>query len=77
MNERLKYWQGRDVRVQRYYWRALSSELDLVEANNNTYSAYDFSYTDKKLTTPKYFTDTYPDVVAQLIYKDNLLEWLS
>ena len=77
MNERLKYWQGRDIRIQRYYWRALSNELDLVEANNNIYSAYDFSYTDKKLTTPKYFTDTYPDVVAKLIYKDNLLDWLS
>jgi predicted AAA+ superfamily ATPase len=77
MNERMKYWQGRDERIQRYYWRALSSELDLVETKDNIYTAYDFSYTDKKLTTPKYFNDTYPDVEAQLIHPDNLLEWLS
>lgn len=77
MNERLKYWQARDERVQRYYWRALSSEIDLVEAKNDRFYAYDFSYQDKKLTTPKYFTDTYPDTEAQLIHKDNLLHWLS
>ena len=77
MNERMKYWQARDQRVQRYYWRALSVELDLVEASNDTYSAYDFSYADKKLTTPKYFTDTYPDTQAKLIHANNLLEWLG
>ncbi|MDB5177227.1 MAG: ATPase [Candidatus Saccharibacteria bacterium] len=77
MNERMKYWQAKDQRVQRYYWRALSNELDLVEATNDRYSAYDFAYTDKKLTTPKYFSDTYPDNEARLIHTGNLLDWLS
>ena len=77
MNERMKYWQGRDERVQRYYWRALSNELDLVEAKDLQYSAYDFSYSDKKLTTPKYFNDTYPDIDAMLIHSDNFLEWIN
>ncbi len=77
MNERLKHWQAQDVRVQRYYWRSLGSELDLVEARNNTYRAYDFSYQDKKLTTPKYFTDTYPGVEAELIHSATLLGWLQ
>ncbi|MDB5183347.1 MAG: ATPase [Candidatus Saccharibacteria bacterium] len=77
MNERMKHWQANDQRVQRYYWRALSHELDLIEAKDDIYNAYDFAYTDKKLTTPKYFTDTYPDVSAQLIHTGNLLTWLS
>jgi predicted AAA+ superfamily ATPase len=77
MNERLKHWQAQDTRVQRYYWRALSNELDLVEARDGRYDAYDFAYADKKLTTPKYFSDTYPDVQARLIHAGNLLEWLA
>lgn len=77
MNERLKYWQAKDERIQRYYWRALSTELDLVEAKNDHYAAYDFAWSDKKLTTPKYFSDTYPDTQAQLIHADNLLQWLN
>lgn len=77
MNERIKFWQERDERVQRYYWRSLGSELDLIEAKDNKYTAHDFSYTNKKLITPKFFSDTYPDVEAQLIYPDNLIEWLS
>jgi len=76
MNERLKYWQSRDERVQRYYWRSLGSKLDLVEAKNDAYQAYEFSYIDKKLTTPKYFTDTYPDTEAQLVHPANVLQWL-
>jgi uncharacterized protein len=77
MNERMKYWQAKDERIQKYYWRALSNELDLIEAQHGTYGAYDFSYIDKKLTTPKYFSDTYPDTDAQLIHADNLLQWLD
>lgn len=77
MNERMKYWQARDERVQRYYWRSLGSELDLIEAKDDAYAAYDFSYNEKKLTTPKYFNNTYPDVEAKLIYPDNILEWLG
>ncbi len=77
MNERLKYWQTKDQRIQRYYWRSLGSELDLVEAKDEKYVAYDFAYSDKKLTTPKYFSDTYPDTQAQLITTSNLLQWLG
>jgi len=77
MNERMKYWQAKDQRIQRYYWRSLGSELDLVEAKDATYSAYDFAYQDKKLSTPKYFSDTYPDNEAQLIHSDNLMDWVS
>jgi len=77
MNERIKYWQARDERVQRYYWRSLGSELDLVEAQDNIYRAYDFSYADKKLTTPKFFSDTYPNVEAQLIHPGSIIEWLG
>ncbi|MFZ2545147.1 MAG: ATP-binding protein [Candidatus Saccharimonadales bacterium] len=77
MNERMKYWQSKDERTQRYYWRALSNELDLIEAKNDTYHAYDFSFADKKLTTPKFFSDTYPDTEAQLIHSGNILTWLS
>lgn len=77
MNERLKYWQAKDERAQRYYWRSLSYELDLIEAKDNKYKAFDFAYNEKKLTTPKYFTDTYPGVEAQLIHRDNILHWLD
>lgn len=77
MNERLKYWQAKDARVQRYYWRSLGSELDLIEATDGRYDAYDFGYQPRKLTTPKYFTDTYPDSDALLIHPDNLLQWLE
>ena len=77
MNERIKYLQVKDERVQRYYWRSLGSELDLIEEKDGVYEAYDFSYTEKKLVTPKYFSDTYPDVPAQLMYSDTVLQWLS
>lgn len=77
MNERMKWWQAQDGRIQRYYWRSLGSELDLVEAKDDRYEAYDFAYQTKKLTTPKYFTDTYPDADAALIHKGNLLDWIG
>lgn len=77
MNERMKYWQTKGERVQRYYWRSLGNELDLIEFQDNAYSAYDFSFAEKKLSTPKYFSDTYPNVVAQLVYPANITEWLG
>lgn len=77
MNERLKYWQAKDERAQRYYWRSLSYELDLIESKDNKYEAFDFAYNKKKLTTPKYFTDTYPGVEAELIHRNNISQWLS
>lgn len=77
MNERMKFWQGQEKRVQRYYWRSLGNELDLVEAVDTTYTAFDFAYQEKKLTTPKYFTDTYPGSEATLIHAGNLTQWLT
>lgn len=77
MNERIKYWQTQDKRVQRFYWRSLGSELDLIEEQDGEYNVYDFSFTEKKLVTPKYFSDTYPGVSAQLIYSDTISQWLS
>lgn len=77
MNERMKHWQAKEQRVQRYYWRSLGAEIDLVEAVNNEYSAYDFSFTNKKVTTPKYFSDTYQGVSVQLIHPANSFEWLN
>lgn len=77
MNERMKYWQTKSERVQRYYWRSLGNELDLIEFRDSVYSAYDFSFAEKKLLTPKYFSDTYPNVVAQLVYPANITEWLG
>lgn len=77
MNERLKYWQAKNSLVQRYYWRSLSYELDLVESKGGTYGAFDFSYYDKKHTTPKYFTDTYSGTESLLVHQGNLLEWIQ
>lgn len=77
MNERLKHWQAEDKRIQRYYWRSLGNELDLVEASNGHYEAYDFAYDSKKLTTPKYFSDVYPGVEAKLIHRDNFAQWFE
>ena len=76
MNERMKYWQARDERVQRYYWRSLSHELDLIEVKDDKYEAYDFSFDDKKLTTPKFFLDTYPDTHARIVHTNNICEWI-
>ncbi len=76
MNERMKHWQARDERVQRYYWRSLSHELDLIEVKDNVYSAYDFSLADKKLTTPKFFLDTYPKTHATVVHIGNICEWV-
>lgn len=77
MNERMKYWQGKNSLVQRYYWRSLSYELDLVESKDGKYEAFDFSYSDKKHTTPKYFKDTYSGNESLLVHQGNLLQWIQ
>lgn len=80
MNERMKYWQAQSENVQRYYWRAPISgggEIDLVEASHDTYTAYEFKWTKKTVTMPKYFHDVYDVTDLRVVHKDTLAEWLS
>jgi len=77
MNERMRWWQGQTATVQRYYWRGLNGQVDLVEQLHNEWQAFDFRLEDEKPRTPKYFQETYPAASLSIIHSKNLFEWLS
>lgn len=77
MNERMKWWQGQAGTVQRYYWRGLSGQVDLVESTDNKWQAFDFRLEDEQVRTPKYFAETYSSASHAAIHPKNLFEWLK
>lgn len=77
INERMKYWQARGERVKQFYWRFLSGEINLVEARGDDWQAFEFAWTDKKATLPKYFVEVYPGAGLEVINPGNLVAWLN
>lgn len=79
VNERLKQQQASGKLPERFYWRGINGgKVDLVEKDNNDWQAYSFNWgEDEKLTTPKYFSETYPTAKLQPIHHQNLLTWLT
>lgn len=73
MNERLKINQLADDQPSRYYWRGLYGEVDLVEERAGHYEAFEFKFTNKTATTPKYFAEAYPEAKLKIIHKDNIV----
>lgn len=77
MNERTRWWQGQPGTVERYYWRGLSGQVDLVEKTASSWQAFDFSWIETKAHIPKYFAETYPDANLVVIDRARLFEWLA
>lgn len=79
VNERLKLQQASGRVPERYYWRGINGgKVDLVEKENDKWSAYGFNWEEsKKLTTPKYFAETYQDAEIKPIHRQSLLPWIS
>ena len=77
--ERIKKNAYRGKNVQYYFWRNYNQqEVDLVELENGQLTAFEFKYSaTKKVKRPAAFATAYPEVVFQVISKDNYLDWIT
>ncbi len=75
-NERMKWWQGQNKTIKKYYWRGLYGEVDLVEISNGKEQAFEFRSEEQKINIPRYFKEAYPNASLELIHQKNLLSWL-
>lgn len=79
INERLKQQQASGNLPERYYWRGINGgKVDLVEKNNNDWQAYSFSHDQNdRISTPKYFAETYPNAELREVSRTKLVDWLA
>lgn len=77
INERMKWWQAQSASANSYYWRGLTGKVDLVEETDNTWKAFEFSWSGDKTKPSEYFTRAYSDADYQTITSDNFFEWLD
>jgi uncharacterized protein len=79
INERIKQQQASGKVPERFYWRGINGgKIDLVEKNNDVWSAYEFNWNEnEKSSTPKYFAETYPEAELKPINSKNLADWVS
>lgn len=78
VNERLKQQQAGGKVPERYYWRGINGgKVDLVEKDNDQWSAYGFIWDEsEKLNIPKYFAETYPAAKLRPLSRQSLLPWV-
>jgi predicted AAA+ superfamily ATPase len=74
--ERIKKMQSQNKFVKYFYWRYKNNqEIDLIELQGENISAYEFKYKqNKKIKTPKVFSDLYPNVELQVINIENIFD---
>jgi predicted AAA+ superfamily ATPase len=79
ISERIKHTQNNLKYCKHYFWRTkMQQEIDLIEEQNNTLSAFEFKWNEKvKSYIPKTFTDTYDVKEIGLINKSNYKKYLG
>ena len=79
ISERIKRNEYRRENVEYYFWRGYNQqEVDLIEFQNGTLSAFEFKYsTNKKFKIPSAFKEAYPEASFKQISRDSYLDWIE
>ncbi|HVU58614.1 MAG TPA: ATP-binding protein [Puia sp.] len=79
ISERIKRNEYRRENVEYYFWRGYNQqEVDLIEFQNGTLSAFEFKYsTNKKSKIPSAFKEAYPEASFKQISRDSYLDWIE
>lgn len=78
ISERVKKMHYENDLSKPHFWRTTQQqEIDLVEEDNNTLSAFEFKWNEKaKARFPKTFTNAYPTAIAEVISPKNYEKFL-
>ena len=78
ISERIKRTKYNNNLTQFFFWRNYNQkEIDLIELNNGKINAFEIKISSSKKTKkPAAFNAIYPEVVFQLISKENYLEFI-
>ena len=64
--------------VNSYFWRTYDQqEIDLIEEENASLTAFECKWKDTKTKTPVAFRKAYPDASFQVVSQDNYVEWIT
>jgi predicted AAA+ superfamily ATPase len=79
ISERIKRNEYRRENVEYYFWRGYNQqEVDLIEFQNGTLSAFEFKYSsNKKFKIPSAFKKAYPEASFKQISRDSYLDWIE
>lgn len=77
ISERMKIKHNEMKNVNMYFWRTYDQqEIDLIEEENNSLSAFEMKAGKKNPKVPKAFADAYPDAIFNVVNKDNFWEYV-
>ncbi|MFT4024255.1 MAG: ATP-binding protein [Flavihumibacter sp.] len=76
--ERLKYLRNNGLDTKLYFWRTTQQqEIDLVEENENSLTAFEFKWKNARARIPQTFTNNYPAAGTQIITRENMEAFIS
>ncbi len=77
--ERMKYLENNRKFVNKYFWRTYNQkEIDYIEEHSGMLHTYEFKFTtDKKVSIPKEFINSYPEHSFKLITPGNFNQLFS
>lgn len=78
ITERLKKQEYKNIYSNNYFWRTYDQkEIDWVEEREGILFGYEIKWSDKKVSAPKDWMETYPNARFKVINKDNYLEFIK
>ena len=78
ISERIKYLNSSGQRKNLYFWRTHEkNEIDLIEEYGGHISGYKLKTKTQKYKVPGIFKDAYPEVVVELISRENYMGFIS
>ncbi len=76
-SERIKTLDYKQIFVSHYFWRThTKQEIDRIEEQNNTITAFEYKWGKVKAKTPTEFAKSYPDAAFEIINQDNYLDFI-
>jgi predicted AAA+ superfamily ATPase len=76
-SERIKTLEYKQIFVSQYFWRThTKQEIDRIEEQNNTITAYEYKWGKVIAKTPTEFAKSYPDAKFEIINQDNYLDFI-
>lgn len=77
ISERMKIKHNEMKNINMYFWRTYDQqEIDLIEEENYSLSAFEMKAGKKNPKAPKAFADAYPDATFNIVNKDNFWEFV-
>lgn len=78
ISERIKFHNNKKSNVNFYFWRTYAGqEIDLIEEQNGTISAFEMKWNEKQARCPQAFINQYPEASFQIINKNNFSQFLT